>query len=44
MFGCDFPVLRFETVISDWVKEGYKEEVLDKVLFDNAAGFFGQIR
>jgi predicted TIM-barrel fold metal-dependent hydrolase len=44
MFGCDFPVLRFETVVSDWVKEGYNEEVLNKVLFDNAAAFFGQVK
>ncbi len=41
MFGCDFPVLRYEKVISDWRSEGYTEEVLRKVLHDNAEAYFG---
>lgn len=40
MFGCDFPVLRYEKVIADWVAEGYGEEVLEKVLYRNAEGYF----
>jgi predicted TIM-barrel fold metal-dependent hydrolase len=40
MFGCDFPVLRYEKVIEDWRSEGYSEEVLRKVLHDNAAAYF----
>ena len=40
MFGCDFPVLRFEKVIEDWRSEGYTEQVLRKVLHDNAEAYF----
>ena len=36
MFGCDFPVLRYEKVIADWTSEGYPQAVLDKVLFATA--------
>lgn len=41
MWGCDFPVLRYGKVISDWESEGYSEEVLRKVLSDNAKSYFG---
>jgi hypothetical protein len=41
MFGCDFPVLRYEKVIEDWKSEGYSEEVLAKVLHRNAEAYFG---
>jgi hypothetical protein len=41
MFGLDFPALRFEKVLEDWRTEGYSEEVLQKVLHDNAAAYFG---
>jgi uncharacterized protein len=40
MFGCDFPVLRYEKAIEDWQSEGYSEEVLRKVLHDNAVAYF----
>jgi len=40
MFGCDFPVLRYEKVIEDWKAEGYSEEVVNKVLFQNAENYF----
>jgi predicted TIM-barrel fold metal-dependent hydrolase len=40
MFGCDFPVLRYEKVIADWVAEGYGDEVLEKVLYKNAERYF----
>jgi len=40
MFGCDFPVLRYEKVITDWQAEGYPPEVLDKVLRQNAERYF----
>ena len=40
MFGCDFPVLRYEKVIADWKSEGYPQEVLEKVLFANAESYF----
>ena len=40
MFGCDFPVLRYEKVIPDWQAE-YPPEVLEKVLHGNAERYFG---
>ncbi len=40
MFGCDFPVLRYEKVIADWQAEGYPPEVLEKVLHQNAERYF----
>ena len=40
MFGCDFPVLRYEKVIADWHAE-YPLEVLEKVLHANAERYFG---
>ena len=41
MFGCDFPVLRYEKVIADWKSEGYSDEILNKVLCTNAERYFG---
>ncbi len=43
MFGCDFPMLRYEKVVADWQAEGYAPEVLQKVLHDNAARYFGAV-
>lgn len=40
MFGCDFPVLRYEKVIADWHAE-YPPEVLEQVLHANAERYFG---
>ena len=40
MFGCDFPVLRYEKVVADWKSEGYPQEVLEKVLYRNAEAYF----
>ena len=40
MFGCDFPVLRYEKVVADWVAEGYSDEILEKVLYRNAEAYF----
>jgi predicted TIM-barrel fold metal-dependent hydrolase len=41
MWGCDFPVLRYEKVLTDWKSEGYSDDVLRKVLAENAATYFG---
>lgn len=41
MFGCDFPVLEYEKVVSDWRSLGYGEEVMEKVLCRNAEEYFG---
>jgi predicted TIM-barrel fold metal-dependent hydrolase len=40
LFGCDFPVLRYEKLVADWRAEGYSPEVLDKVLYRNAESYF----
>jgi predicted TIM-barrel fold metal-dependent hydrolase len=40
MFGCDFPVLRYEKMIRRWREEGYSESVLEKVLHRNAEAYF----
>lgn len=41
LFGCDFPVLRYERLIEDWMAEGYSAEVLEKVFYRNAEKYFG---
>ena len=40
MFGCDFPMLRYEKVVADWSAEGYSDAVLEKVLHKNAEAYF----
>jgi uncharacterized protein len=41
MFGCDFPVLRYEKVIADYISEGYAQPVLEKLFYRNAERYFG---
>lgn len=40
MFGCDYPVLKFEMMLDRWRSLGFSEEVLEKVLFRNAEAYF----
>ena len=40
MFGCDFPVLRYEKLVQDWITEGYSSSVLEKILYRNAERYF----
>jgi uncharacterized protein len=40
MFGCDYPVLRYEKIIGDWRSLGLSDEVLEKVFHRNAERFF----
>jgi predicted TIM-barrel fold metal-dependent hydrolase len=40
MFGCDFPVLRYEKMLRDWMNEGYPDAVVEKALFRNAEIYF----
>jgi uncharacterized protein len=40
MFGCDFPAMLFERVVSDWIAEGYSDEVLEKLFYRNAEAYF----
>ena len=41
MFGCDFPVLEYPKVVEDWRSLGYSNEIVEKVLWRNAAEYFG---
>jgi predicted TIM-barrel fold metal-dependent hydrolase len=40
MFGCDYPVLKYEMMIERWRGLGYSEEVLEKVFYRNAEAYF----
>ncbi len=40
MFGCDFPVLKFEMMIERWQELSYSEDVLAKVFHRNAEAYF----
>lgn len=44
MFGCDFPVLEYEKVVTDWKSLGYPPEVVEKILCRNAEQFFVDAR
>jgi hypothetical protein len=40
MFGADYPLIGYERLIGDWRKEGYSEEILQKVFWRNAEAYF----
>ena len=40
MFGCDYPVLKYEFMVERWRGLGYSEEVLAKVFYRNAEAYF----
>jgi predicted TIM-barrel fold metal-dependent hydrolase len=40
MFGCDFPVLKYEKIAADWRSLGYSDEILEKVFHKNAEAYF----
>jgi predicted TIM-barrel fold metal-dependent hydrolase len=40
MFGCDYPVLKYEMMVERWRGLGYSEDVLEKVFFRNAENYF----
>ena len=40
MFGCDYPVLKYEMVVDRWRSLGYSDEVLEKVFHRNAEAYF----
>lgn len=44
MFGADYPLLRYERLITDWQAEGYSAEILEKVFYKNAQAFFAGLR
>ncbi len=43
LFGADFPLLSYERLVGDWKKEGYSEEILDKVFYGNAERFLAEM-
>jgi predicted TIM-barrel fold metal-dependent hydrolase len=40
MFGCDYPVLKYEMMVDRWRGLGYSEKVLEKVFYRNAEAYF----
>lgn len=44
MFGCDYPVLKYEMMVERWRGLGYSEAVLNKVFYENAEAYFPNAR
>jgi uncharacterized protein len=44
MFGCDYPVLKYEMMVERWRSLGYSEAVLEKVMYRNAETYFPEAR
>lgn len=40
MFGCDYPVLKYEMMTERWRGLGYSQDVLEKIFFRNAEAYF----
>ena len=40
MFGCDYPVLKYDMLFERWRGLGYSDEVLQKVFHLNAERYF----
>jgi predicted TIM-barrel fold metal-dependent hydrolase len=40
MFGCDYPVLKYEMLVERWQGLGCSDEVLQKVFHLNAERYF----
>jgi hypothetical protein len=40
MFGCDYPVLKYEMMVERWRGLGYSEAILEKVFHKNAEAYF----
>ena len=41
MFGADYPLLKYDQLVSDWLDLGYDEATMDKVFRRNAQALFG---
>jgi predicted TIM-barrel fold metal-dependent hydrolase len=44
MFGADYPLFRYQRLVDDWVNDGYKPEILEKVFHQNAERFFASLQ
>ena len=40
MFGCDYPVLKYEMMVERWRGLGFSETVLEKIFHRNAEAYF----
>ncbi len=40
MFGCDYPVLKYEMMLDRWRGLNYPDSVLEKILYKNAEAYF----
>ncbi len=41
MFGSDYPAFSHKRLLEDWEKEGYRDEILEKVFYKNAQRILG---
>ncbi|NBU88418.1 MAG: hypothetical protein EBS16_04275, partial [Betaproteobacteria bacterium] len=41
MFGADYPLFRYERLVSDWKELGYSDDILERVFYRNAERLFG---
>jgi predicted TIM-barrel fold metal-dependent hydrolase len=41
LFGADYPLFRYERLVSDWRDLGYDDAILERVFFRNAETLFG---
>jgi predicted TIM-barrel fold metal-dependent hydrolase len=41
MFGADYPLLKYERLVTDWQELGYGDEILQRVFTGNAGALFG---
>ncbi len=42
MFGCDYPLFRYERIVGEWKDMGYTDEVLERLFHGNAAELFSR--
>ena len=40
LFGADYPLFRYERLVSDWRNLGYDDAILERVFFRNAEALF----
>jgi predicted TIM-barrel fold metal-dependent hydrolase len=44
MFGADYPLFRYEQLVTAWRAEGYAENVLDEVFHGNAESLLATLK
>jgi predicted TIM-barrel fold metal-dependent hydrolase len=43
LFGADYPLLSYERLVGDWMKEGYAEAILAKIFHENGERFLAEM-